>query len=151
MEDVEASSSARDRLQNIFVRYAVNQVQRQGTQHTVPAIENTSFSKLCRLCPGLLTARLGRNEVDLVFARHKRPGERRLTYGQFLSALYELALLRYAEDDPITAFAKLLAFHVFQIDETPAAHVGTRSAPMKEVLDEEVARIVEELMAEDEL
>src|SRR3546814_7630117 len=140
MADADASSSARDRLQNIFVRYAVNQVQRQRSQHTVPAIENTSFSKMCRMCPGLLTARLGRNEVDLVFARHKRPGERRLTYGQFLSALYELALLRYAENDPMTAFSKLLAFHVFQIDETPAVHVQTRAIPAKEVLEEEVAR-----------
>lgn len=148
MEDAE-NLSARDKLQNIFIRYAVNQVQRHGNQLAVPAIENTSFSKLCRLCPGLLTARLGRNEADLVFTRHKRPGERRLTYGQFLSVLYELALMRYSEDDPMTAFSKLLAFHVFQIDETPAVHVQSRQTVPRELLEEEAARIMAELMTDE--
>lgn len=146
MRDSE-ESSAREKLQSIFIRYAVNQVQKHSSIHTVPAIENTSFSKLCRMCPGLLTVHLGRNEVDLVFARHKRPGERRLTYGQFLSALYELAQLRYSETDPITAFSKLLAFHIFQIDETPAVHIHSRSVPAKELLEEDAARILSELMA----
>jgi hypothetical protein len=52
-------------------------------------------------------------EVDIVFARVKEKGVRRIKYRQFLDALCLLAAAKYPDTAPSVAFASFLDRHVF--------------------------------------
>ena len=58
--------------------------------------DNANFVKLCRDCPHLLGNTLSNTDVDLIFVKCKKKGERRLTYARFLNALGMIAGHKYS-------------------------------------------------------
>lgn len=114
---------ANTQLQLIFQYYC--RFGRTGPRGTAQdTIDSFNFMRLARECPGLLDARLDRAEVDLIFAKCRSKGQRRLEYRQFLDALAAMAITKYPAEDPVTAFSLLLGHHVFKC----AAAVGLREA-----------------------
>jgi hypothetical protein len=55
----------------------------------------------------------------LVFTKAREDGQRRLDFQHFLCALLELAMKKYSDDDPPTAFAKLLGRNIFGLFDQP--------------------------------
>lgn len=60
-------------------------------------VDNANFSKLCRDCPELLDARFTKTDVDLIFVKAKKKGERRINYTRFLDALGMIAIQKFGE------------------------------------------------------
>ena len=58
-------------------------------------VDNVNFAKLFRDCPNLLNAKFTRTDIDLIFVRAKKNGERRINYGMFMDALGMIAAQRY--------------------------------------------------------
>lgn len=61
-------------------------------------LDNANFSKLCRDCPGLLDgSRFASTDVDLIFIKAKKKGERRINYARFLDTLGMIASQKYSD------------------------------------------------------
>ncbi|OWZ06537.1 hypothetical protein PHMEG_00021194 [Phytophthora megakarya] len=60
-------------------------------------LDNSNFVKLCRDCPELLNASFGKTDVDLIFVKAKKKGERRINYARFLDALGMIAIQKYGD------------------------------------------------------
>ena len=75
-------------------------------------LDNVNWAKLCNQTPDLYTKYFTKSDTDIIFSHAVAHGERRLDYNHFLEALYQMALRKYPECDPMTAFANLLAEHV---------------------------------------
>lgn len=60
-------------------------------------LDNANFSKLCRDCPGLLDNAFASTDVDLIFIKAKKKGERRINYARFLDALGMIAVQKYSD------------------------------------------------------
>ncbi|KAI9911451.1 hypothetical protein PsorP6_009501 [Peronosclerospora sorghi] len=74
-------------------------------------LDNSNFVKLCRDCPDLIGTSLSNTDVDLIFVKSKKKGERRINYARFLDALGMLAIQKY-DDMPLEAsMPKLLETH----------------------------------------
>ena len=56
-----------------------------------------NFVKLCRDSPDLLGSSLDKTDVDLIFVRSKKKGERRINYTRFLDALGMIASQKYGD------------------------------------------------------
>ncbi|KAJ8608898.1 hypothetical protein CTAYLR_005307 [Chrysophaeum taylorii] len=96
--------STNDVLKAIFRRYAP-----RGR-----LLDNAGFAKLCRQSPGgLYTETLTTTDADIIFAHAVPHGERRMDYNHFLEGLAEVALRKYPDASPMTAFAMLLIYHIF--------------------------------------
>ncbi|TYZ64667.1 hypothetical protein PybrP1_006355 [[Pythium] brassicae (nom. inval.)] len=67
-------------------------------------LDNANFSKLCRDSPGLLDASFASTDVDLIFIKAKKKGERRINYTRFLDALGMIAMQKYND---LAHFARL--------------------------------------------
>lgn len=52
---------------------------------------------MCRECPELVDSRLTRTEIDLIFVKVKKKGERRINYARFLDALGLIAAEKYPD------------------------------------------------------
>ncbi|KAA0154460.1 hypothetical protein FNF27_07285 [Cafeteria roenbergensis] len=114
---------ANTQLQLIFQYYC--RFGRTGPRGTAQdTIDSFNFMRLARECPDLLDSRLDRAEVDLIFAKCRSKGQRRLEYRQFLDALAAMAITKYPAEDPVAAFSLLLGHHVFKC----AAAEGLREA-----------------------
>jgi hypothetical protein len=59
--------------------------------------DNSNFVKLCRDCPDLLDSSFGKTDVDLIFVKSKKKGERRINYARFLDALGMIAIQKYGD------------------------------------------------------
>ncbi|CAI5713366.1 unnamed protein product [Hyaloperonospora brassicae] len=75
-------------------------------------LDNANFVKLCRDCPHLLGNTLSNTDVDLIFVKCKKKGERRLTYARFLNAMGMIAGHKYSNMPLNTSMAKLLEAHL---------------------------------------
>lgn len=60
-------------------------------------LDNANFSKLCRDSPGLLDNAFASTDVDLIFIKAKKKGERRINYARFLDALGMIAIQKYSD------------------------------------------------------
>ncbi|ETI39116.1 hypothetical protein L917_14512 [Phytophthora nicotianae] len=60
-------------------------------------LDNSNFVKLCRDCPDLLNSSFGKTDVDLIFVKAKKKGERRINYARFLDALGMIAIQKYGD------------------------------------------------------
>ncbi|EGZ29591.1 hypothetical protein PHYSODRAFT_467383 [Phytophthora sojae] len=60
-------------------------------------LDNSNFVKLCRDCPDLLDSSFGKTDVDLIFVKAKKKGERRINYARFLDALGMIAIQKYGD------------------------------------------------------
>ncbi|TMW64959.1 hypothetical protein Poli38472_009126 [Pythium oligandrum] len=78
-------------------------------------MNNVNFSKLCRECPDLLSADFTTTDVDLIFVKAKKKGERRINYTQFLDALGMLALEKYPETPLEKSLPKVLQVHLARL------------------------------------
>ena len=86
------------------------------------SIDGSSFVRMCRDAPDLGSAgRVQRYELDLIFSKAKASGKRKLDFEEFLSALLELAVTLYPDDDPTTAMALLLTKHILGLFDQKAA------------------------------
>mmetsp|Transcript_11717 Transcript_11717/g.23974 ORF Transcript_11717/g.23974 Transcript_11717/m.23974 type:complete len:228 (+) Transcript_11717:62-745(+) len=113
---LSASMSTSDAIFFIFTQFA--SFGRQGVyRQTAPEMDNASWAKLLKSLPNLIDSGITRPDIDLVFNKVKHKNERKLNYSQFLSALQKLAEKKYPIDDPITAFSKLCAHHLFAVLE----------------------------------
>ncbi|KAH7488783.1 hypothetical protein PRIC1_007060 [Phytophthora ramorum] len=75
-------------------------------------LDNSNFVKLCRDCPDLLNASFGKTDVDLIFVKAKKKGERRINYARFLDALGMIAIQKYGEVPLESSVPKLLEAHL---------------------------------------
>ncbi|DBA04893.1 TPA: hypothetical protein N0F65_006895 [Lagenidium giganteum] len=78
-------------------------------------LDNANFSKLCRDCPDLLDNNFSRTDVDLIFVKAKKKGERRINYPRFLDALGMIAIQKYADLTLETSVPKLLEMHIAKL------------------------------------
>lgn len=114
------SMDTAQQLQYIFKYYcAFGRTGGRGAAQQT--LDNANFMKFARECPGLLTRKLNRTEIDLIFTKAKPKFERRLDFTHFLDALSAIAAKRYPRYDPTTAFSVLLAHHVFKCPCAPQA------------------------------
>lgn len=109
-----------EQLRHIF-RYYCAFGRTGGRGANQDTIDSSNFMKFARECPGLITRKLNRTEIDLIFTKAKPKFERRLDFTHFLDALSALAAKRYPRYDPTTAFSVLLAHHVFKVPCAPQA------------------------------
>lgn len=109
-----------EQLRHIF-RYYCAFGRTGGHGASQDTIDSSNFMKFARECPGLITRKLNRTEIDLIFTKAKPKFERRLDFTHFLDALSALAAKRYTRYDPTTAFSVLLAHHVFKVPCAPKA------------------------------
>ena len=107
-----------EQLRHIF-RYYCAFGRTGGRGANQDTIDSSNFMKFSRECPGLITRKLNRTEIDLIFTKAKPKFERRLDFTHFLDALSALAAKRYPRYDPTTAFSVLLAHHVFKVPCAP--------------------------------
>jgi hypothetical protein len=122
-------------LNAIFAHYCSPWKTNIAQDQNAVMIDSASFVKMCKEAPALETKRVGRHDFDLVFTKAKKDGNRRLNYEHFCVALLELACRKYPDDDPPTAFAKLLAKNIFGLfDQPPTDDVGIVDR-IKEELD----------------
>jgi len=63
----------------------------------VKCLDNTNFAKFCRECPELVGDHFSRIDIDLIFAKVKPKGERRINYNLYLEALGLIALKKYPD------------------------------------------------------
>nr|CCA17632.1 DEAD/DEAH box RNA helicase putative [Albugo laibachii Nc14] len=82
-------------------------------------LDNANFSKLCRECPELVDSRLTRTEIDLIFVKVKKKGERRINYARFLDALGMIASEKYPELPLEQSVPKLLGTHLVKLPCIP--------------------------------
>ncbi|KAG7401781.1 hypothetical protein PHYBOEH_011070 [Phytophthora boehmeriae] len=75
-------------------------------------LDNSNFVKLCRDCPGLLDSSFGKTDVDLIFVKSKKKGERRINYARFLDALGMIAIQKYGDLPLEGSVPKLLEAHL---------------------------------------
>ncbi|KAG7376585.1 hypothetical protein PHYPSEUDO_013123 [Phytophthora pseudosyringae] len=75
-------------------------------------LDNSNFVKLCRDCPDLLNSSFGKTDVDLIFAKSKKKGERRINYARFLDALGMIAIQKYGDMPLEASVPKLLEAHL---------------------------------------
>ncbi|KAG6948829.1 hypothetical protein JG688_00014922 [Phytophthora aleatoria] len=75
-------------------------------------LDNSNFVKLCRDCPDLLNASFGKTDVDLIFVKAKKKGERRINYARFLDALGMIAIQKYGDMPLEASVPKLLEAHL---------------------------------------
>lgn len=94
-----------------------------------------SFSKMCKDAPGLASKTLTRYEFDLIFAKSKPQGGRRLDFEHFLEALLGLARRKYPDDEPTAAYAKLLTNHLFGLFEMPPATIPNAHEVLRETIN----------------
>ena len=98
-------------------------------------IDSASFVKMCKDAPALETKRVGRHEFDLVFTKAREDGNRRLDFERFLIALLDLSTRKYPDDDPPSAFAKILARNIFGLFDQPPTDDITVIDRIREELD----------------
>lgn len=77
-------------------------------------MDGMSFSKMCRESPDL-DKYIGRTDIDVIFAKTKPQGVRRLEFDNFLDTLLELAVRIFPDDDPTLALANFLAKFIFSL------------------------------------
>lgn len=94
-------------------------------------IDNNNFIKMVKKAPDLLTKRVTVQQIDVVFAKCRPIGERRLDYSRFLDALLEMAMVRYPDEDPVTAFTYLLSRHIFGLLTESEDPDGSSSGQVK--------------------
>lgn len=116
-----------EQLRHIF-RYYCAFGRTGGRGANQDTIDSSNFMKFARECPGLITRKLNRTEIDLIFTKAKPKFERRLDFTHFLDALSALAAKRYPRYDPTTSFSVLLAHHVFKVPCAPQA-MGLEDQP----------------------
>ncbi|ETO67872.1 hypothetical protein F444_15238 [Phytophthora nicotianae P1976] len=75
-------------------------------------LDNSNFVKLCRDCPDLLNSSFGKTDVDLIFVKAKKKGERRINYARFLDALGMIAIQKYGDMPLEASVPKLLEAHL---------------------------------------
>ncbi|KAG2511729.1 hypothetical protein BBO99_00007659 [Phytophthora kernoviae] len=75
-------------------------------------LDNSNFVKLCRDCPDLLDSSFGKTDVDLIFVKSKKKGERRINYARFLDALGMIAIQKYGDMPLEGSVPKLLEAHL---------------------------------------
>eukprot|EP00644_Phytophthora_capsici_P013408 jgi/Phyca11/507660/fgenesh2_kg.PHYCAscaffold_29_\ len=75
-------------------------------------LDNSNFVKLCRDCPELLNSSFGKTDVDLIFIKAKKKGERRINYARFLDALGMIAIQKYGDMPLEASVPKLLEAHL---------------------------------------
>ncbi|CEG41946.1 dead deah box rna helicase [Plasmopara halstedii] len=75
-------------------------------------LDNSNFVKLCRDCPDLLDDLFGQTDVDLIFVKVKKKGERRINYTRFLDALGMIAVQKYGDMPLEASVPKLLEAHL---------------------------------------
>jgi hypothetical protein len=109
-----------EQLRHIF-RYYCAFGRTGGRGAAQDTVDSSNFMKFARECPGLITRKLNRTEIDLIFTKAKPKFERRLDFTHFLDALSALAAKRYPRYDPTTAFSVLLAHHVFKVPCAPTS------------------------------
>jgi hypothetical protein len=109
-----------EQLRHIF-RYYCAFGRTGGRGANQDTIDSANFMKFARECPGLITRKLNRTEVDLIFTKAKPKFERRLDFTHFLDALSALAAKRYPRYDATTSFSVLLAHHVFKVPCAPTS------------------------------
>ena len=107
-----------EQLRHIF-RYYCAFGRTGGRGAAQDTIDSSNFMKFARECPGLITRKLNRTEIDLIFTKAKPKFERRLDFTHFLDALSAMAAKRYPRYDPTTAFSVLLAHHIFKVPCAP--------------------------------
>lgn len=75
-------------------------------------LDNSNFVKMCRDCPDLLDESFGKTDVDLIFVKVKKKGERRINYARFLDALGMIAIKKYGDMPLKASVPKLLEAHI---------------------------------------
>ncbi|CAI5722082.1 hypothetical protein KXD40_004544 [Peronospora effusa] len=75
-------------------------------------LDNLNFVKLCRDSPDLLGLSFSKTDVDLIFVRSKKKGERRINYTRFLDALGMIAIQKYGDMPLKASVPKLLEAHL---------------------------------------
>jgi hypothetical protein len=131
--------SLRGAIQSIFSFYARSAKEDNEAETSVNNIENaldgSNWVRLVRDAPGLASSkRIQRHELDLIFSKAKRPGRRKLLFDDFLTALLELSIILYAEDDPTTAMCILLTKHILGLFDQEPSDKDVFSIVQKELL-----------------
>ena len=76
-------------------------------------IDLSSVSRLAKNAPGLIGGALAAHDIGLVWHKVMKTSEsRRFDFFHFLQVLRLMAEKRYPEDDPVTAFAKVVCYHL---------------------------------------
>jgi hypothetical protein len=91
-------------LYSLFEHYATKREVAGQEEFVLDAL---SFSKFIRDCPELDF--VSRADIDLIFSKVKKVGDRRINYSEFLASIIELALLLYPDVDPKEAVVQTLA------------------------------------------
>uniref|UniRef100_K3WU00 Uncharacterized protein n=1 Tax=Globisporangium ultimum (strain ATCC 200006 / CBS 805.95 / DAOM BR144) TaxID=431595 RepID=K3WU00_GLOUD len=78
-------------------------------------LDNANFSKLCRDSPDLLGPTFSTTDVDLIFIKAKKKGERRINYTRFLDALGMIAMQKYSDLSLEASVPKLLEAHLARL------------------------------------
>jgi hypothetical protein len=110
-----------DALYEIFCHYCSPWKTAISNDQHAMMIDSMSFVRLCKEAPALESSRVGRHEFDLVFTKAREDGNRRLDFQHFLQALLDLATRKYPDDDPPTAYAKLLVRNIFGLFDQPSS------------------------------
>lgn len=108
-----------DALYQIFSHYCSPWKTAISNDLHATMIDSMSFVRMCKEAPALESSRVGRHEFDLVFTKAREDGNRRLDFQHFLQALLDLAMRKYPDDDPPTAYAKLLVRNIFGLFDQP--------------------------------
>ncbi|KAF1328810.1 Dead deah box RNA helicase, partial [Globisporangium splendens] len=78
-------------------------------------LDSANFSKLCRDSPDLLGPTFSTTDVDLIFIKAKKKGERRISYTRFLDALGMIAMQKYSDLSLEASVPKLLEAHLARL------------------------------------
>lgn len=70
---------------------------RSANSIALVSADSANFSKLCRDCPDLIASDFRTTDVDLIFIKAKKKGERRINYTRFLDALGMIAIQKYSD------------------------------------------------------
>jgi len=70
-----------------------------GKGKNANSMDNSNFAKFCRDCENLFDDNFTKTEVDLIFAKAKKKGFRRLNYARFLDALGMISMQKFPEMD----------------------------------------------------
>eukprot|EP00947_MAST-08B_sp_MAST-8B-sp1_P000312 g312.t1 len=87
-------------------------------------LDGGKWAKFCRDCPGLIDRKLvTQTHVDIIFAKNKEKGQRRITLAQFTTALTTVAMQRYpgkgeGEAAEAAALNELMHSNVYAWDKT---------------------------------
>ena len=102
-------------LYSLFEHYASKREVAGEEEYVLDAL---SFSKFIRDCPELDC--VSRADIDLIFSKVKKVGDRKINYSEFLSSILELALLLYPDTDPKEAVVQTLAGQILGLfDHNP--------------------------------